>query len=559
MKWFERMGVAAILLHLVAAIFAQGAAAQGARTELPQEVAGELIEFYNRQETIRMAGGGRIAPASGIVGDVAVLGGPFIVAGHIHGRVVVINGDVHLEPGSSITGDLTVVGGIVKGLDAAQVTGTVIAYRAPLRYRDDGGRLVAVAPETELELSTGREFNFGRTDLTVAAQRGYNRVEGLPIAVGPRFESRGADPFMAQALVVYRTESGLGIDPDELGYRVRVEKSFGSRAFRLGVMLRSEIEPIEAHGLSDRENSLATFLLHRDYRDHYDRTGWSAFLRFEPRDRPYEIGVEYRDERHTSVATGDPWTLPGVDGDWRLQPLVAEGTLRTLAARFRFDTRNEGANPSDGWLVDAVVERGLGGSLRYPIAWDEPAPSQALDQFATATVDARRYARLSPTSRIALRALASGSLNDRPLPPQRQHALGGEGTLPGYATFRFDCGARHATVTAEGQAFFPYYGCDRLALVQLEYLNDLPFGRGLGRKLGRDMDLGETPAWVIFFDAGRAWNEREARDGRTAGQDDFAVDVGAGLRLGRLGIYWALPLSGRDQGINFFVRYGSRL
>jgi len=155
--------------------------------------------------------------------------------------------------------------------------------------------------------------------------------------------------------------------------------------------------------------------------------------------------------------------------------------------------------------------------------------------------------------------LVAGSIDDQPLPPQRQHALGGEGTLPGYALFRFDCGARRVAFHRGDDVFYPYYGCDRIALFQLEYQNDFPFGHGWGRKLGWDVDLGETPGWVVFFDAGRAWNEREARDGRTDGMDDFAADAGLGLRIGRIGLYWAVPLSGRDQGVNFFIRYGSRL
>ena len=60
----------------------------------------------------------------------------------------------------------------------------------------------------------------------------------------------------------------------------------------------------------------------------------------------------------------------------------------------------------------------------------------------------------------------------------------------------------------------------------------------------------------------RAWTERDALrsagDGRSPGLDDFAADAGFGLRLGRIGLYWALPLSGHDDGINFFVRIGSR-
>jgi hypothetical protein len=536
--------------------------------ELPREVALEVIEFFNRRETVRMSGDVRIAPGSELVGDMAVLGGPVSVAGRIHGRLVVINGNIRLEPGAAIEGDLTVVGGTATGLGHARISGAIVLYRAPLRFRVVGDRLEPAPEGGDRELTASREFGFGRTDLTLATHRGYNRVEGLPIVAGPRFETRGSNPTRAEALVIYRTESGLDPDLDDFGYILRLEQYVGGRrAVRLGVSLHSEVVPIEGHGLSDRENSLSTFLLHRDYRDHYERTGWTAYLRVAPRGRPLDATLEYRDERHSSLPAREPWTLFDI-GNWRHQPMIAEGTLRSVAARVRFDTRNEGADPTAGWLVEASLERGLGGALLRPAfgaPFSEPDPvidpgaRPGNETFTAASIDARRYARLGPTSRLGLRALVAGSIDDQPLPPQRQHALGGEGTLPGYALFRFDCGARRVAFHRGDDVFYPYYGCDRIALFQLEYQNDFPFGHGWGRKLGWDVDLGETPGWVVFFDAGRAWNEREARDGRTDGMDDFAADAGLGLRIGRIGLYWAVPLSGRDQGVNFFIRYGSRL
>jgi hypothetical protein len=420
-------------------------------------------------------------------------------------------------------------------------------------------------------LVTGREFGFGRTDLTLATSLGYNRVEGLPIVAGPRYESHGENPLRLELLAIYRTAAGLTLQPKRLGYLVRAEKALATGAVWLGASLRSEIEPIESMGLADRENSLATFLLHRDYRDHYQRSGWGAHLRVEPRGRPFNATLEFRNEEHAPVRERDPWTLIRGDQGWRAQPIIAAGRLRSLALHLDLDTRNEGADPTTGWLARAWIERGLGGTLAVPApsaatgelgaAQILPArvPAESDVAYATGTLDLRRYARLGPGSRLAMRIQAASSLNDRPLPPQRQRVLGGAGSLPGYAAFQFDCGARRATAQYEAGTFYPYYGCDRVALFQLEFRNDFSFGRGWGRKLGRDIDLGERLGWVVFFDAGRAWVEREAAEGRDTGADDFAADFGLGLRLGRLGLYWAIPLSGHDRDLHFSLRLGPRL
>lgn len=536
----------------------------GGGLALPPEVAAEIVDFYNDGATIRMIGSTHIAAGSEIAGGIAVLGGPVTVAGRVAGRLVVINGDVILEPGAAIAGDLTVVGGVVRGLEGVPVSGSVVIYRAPLRFRTQGERISLAPPEADGELAAGRDFGFGRTDLLLAARRGYNRVEGLPIVVGPRFESRSPNPIRVELLAILRTAREL--EPRRWGYIVHFDKAFASRALWLGATLRSEIEPIESMGLSDRENSLSTFLLHRDYRDHYEREGWSLRARLRPPGTPWEARIEYRDEEHGPVRERDPWTLFRGDESWRTQPIVAVGRLRSIAFDLTFDTRNESQDPTTGWLVRTSVERGLNGSLEVPGTLGADPDSAAglppipIDPtFATGSIDLRRYARLGPGSRLVLRAFASSSLNDRPLPAQRQRVLGGSGSLPGYGAFTFDCGARGSVERYGAGAFYPYYGCDRVALFQFEYHNDLSFGRGWGRKLGHDVDLGDRFGWVVFFDAGRAWTEKEAALGRGTGSDDFAADLGLGLRLGRLGLYWAMPLSGSERSLRFSLRLGPRI
>ncbi|MGQ0815743.1 MAG: hypothetical protein ACT4O1_15005 [Gemmatimonadota bacterium] len=86
------------------------------------------------------------------------------------------------------------------------------------------------------------------------------------------------------------------------------------------------------------EASLAAVLLHSDYRDYYEREGWSAYARYTPRATGLTAQIEYSDERHTSQAARDPWTLFNNGDAWRLQPLVAEGSLRSVNGSLRFHT-----------------------------------------------------------------------------------------------------------------------------------------------------------------------------------------------------------------------------
>lgn len=573
--------------------------ARAAGAELPRAMAAEVIRLLNDSTTLRFEGEARIPAERVVRGDVVVLGGPLRLAGRVEGRVVVVNGDAELRPGASVTGALTVVGGELRGLDSARVGGEVARYGQRLHYRRAGSHIVE-APRTPRPGEPGdADERDGRAAFIVATGQSYNRVEGLPITFGPVLETGGANPLRFRANAIYRTEQGSTLSPEHWGYDIRLEQFLGGRrALRVGARAIDVIDPIEAWQLTKLENGLATFFLHTDYRDHYRRRGWSAYTTLTPRGAPLSLTAAYRDERNTSVAAGSPWTVYRNTDPWRPQPLVAEGTLRSVALSATWDGR-AGAeeDPSTGWYAEAEVERGVDVDLSRPAALaratgpaDEPIttllPEQRFGSFSAATLDLRRYNRISPRSRLNLRLLAGGSLGGAALPPQRQHALGGEGSLPGYGLFALDCGARSARVIRASDAgdagapsFYPRYGCDRVALFQAEYRstlrvalghNDFRFGaEHAGDGASRDADPAERAAAeepreptthdyaqfdvVAFFDAGRGWTRG------AAGLDEpTAADVGLGLLFGRIGVYGAVPLRG-DGGVNLFVRLAPRL
>ncbi|HEX6309030.1 MAG TPA: BamA/TamA family outer membrane protein [Longimicrobiales bacterium] len=554
---------------VVMVIAASGAATGRAHAQvittplLADSVARRLVEFHNLETTTRLQGDARIGPGTTVRGGLAAVGGALVIEGTVEGNVLVINGDLSVLPGGRIAGDATVTGGDVT-IEPGAVGGTVRVYREPLRYRQLGGAIAYVPPDAEDGLSAGRDFPFGRTELMVAAYDAYNRAEGLPIAAGPRVRLGGGHPISASVLLIVRTAVPEGLDRRRVGYDARAEQLVAADVgLNLGARLYSVVAPIEEWGLTDRESALATFLLHTDYRDHYEREGWSLFARLARPGEPYTLELEYRDEEHARVPLADPVALFRTDESWRPQPSIAEGALRSLAAALRYDTRNEQADPSAGWLIEASVEQGLGGTLVNRGSFDQdsagPVVRPARETFLTGRIDLRRYARLSPYTRIALRVLAAGSIDGRPLPPQRQHALGGEGSLPGYRLFEFDCGARINSVDVGDGTFHPYYGCDRMAVVQLEYQAGFPFARRVSEALGLGSSLGYLARWVAFFDAGRAWIEPGSGDGRFGGSADFSADAGLGIRLGPLGAYWTVPLSGRGHGFNLFVRIAPRI
>lgn len=547
--------------------------------DLPEDVAEEVVSFFNAPETIHFNGRSRVPADRTIAGDVAVLGGPFTVAGRIEGRVVVINGAVELLPGSEIVGDLLVVGGTVEGVEGARVTGEIRTYGESLRYRRRGERIARAEPRRTRERRDGD----GRSEFRVATGRSYNRVEGLPITFGPVVETEGRNPLRLRALAIYRTESGLSLDTDRLGYYVRADQFLGGRrAVRVGASAFSLVDPIEDWHVSDLENGLSTFLFHRDFRDHYEREGWSAFATVSPPRSPLSLTAEHRWERHGSLPAGSPWALFGNSEEWRAQPLAAEGSLSSVVLRGTLDTRSDREDPATGWFVSGEMERAYDADLARPTAVgvvpgaDGPVlfPAVSYSSFTTGQLDLRRYNRVSPSARLNLRLLVGGSLTGDAVPPQRQHALGGEGSLPAYELFRLDCGARSRRVLrgsttraldpgeAAPSTFYPSYGCDAFALAQAEYRGALDFRFRWNTAPwsdpeddeeddGWDVDWASSPDWIVFVDAGRGW------DRHGSGSEGLVADLGFGFLFERLGVYLAVPL---NQGgrVNLFARIGPR-
>lgn len=531
--------------------------------ELPLEFTGDVLALVNDPGTVLLEGDASIPPDRVIQGPLAVVGGTLSLLGRVEGDVLVLNGNLFLGDGASIGGDVLVVGGEVNPGAEGRVAGLVTVYSRRLPLIREEGRLV---PRRE----TARDrpgLVLGDSRLTIRTGRGYNRLEGLPILFGPVIRTSSRNPLRLDALAVFRTDSGFSLD--DLGYWVRLEQGLGGRGrWRLGASAYSEVQPLEDRGLSDLEASLVTAIYHRDLRDHFLNEGWSAYLEARTPGAPVTARLTYQDEEHRFRAVGDPWTLLRSDAEWRPLPLISAGTFRSLEASVEVDNRNNEDDPTDGWYLRASVRRGLDADWAVPeYALTDSGPTVPAAPFRDdptfARIDLRRYARVDPTSDLRLRLYVAGSVSEDPLPPQFQQSLGGLGSLPGHHRFALDCGAREVPALvgnpASLQQVYPRYGCDRTALIQAQYRNELDFNFGTGSgnqdwddwRWWPNVDL--TVAWILFMDAGRGWSY-------TPGGSDTETlaDVGAGLTLGDLGLFWAYPMNGQDRRVRFFLRLQHR-
>lgn len=567
------------MLRAVAALWllagaAAPAVAQGGDTRqlpaaLPRDVAREAVALFNATVALRAMDSVSVDSGRTVVGDVAVLHGPVVISGHVTGRVLAINADVLLRRGARIDGDLLVVGGEVDGVERASIGGEIRVYHPPLRFTLVGDQLVAAATDEGADDQWWRRFerrgrrNFNRLDIANAGV--FNRVEGLPIRVGPvLYRDQGWGHLRFDATAILRTASSFSGAAADVGHDVHGEIRVGRQyGVTLGGRLFDVVDGIEQWQLSDVEVGLASFIFHRDYRDYYGRHGGQIHAALRATDNA-DLTLSYGDERWRSRDAHDPFTIFKNDLAWRPNPAVDAGRFHVANLTLRIDTRNDDFNPWAGWFVLADYERGTG-------TIDDLAPTStgvrtALSgptRYQRGFLDLRRYNRVSPPSSLNLRLVLGGWLSGDALPVERRLSIDGPGTVPGF-DFRSSGGTDVGTCATGASVPGRPAQCDRIALAQLEYRSDIRLSASDAHAGVRRTRFRADGAWVFFADAGRGWLVNAPGSVLNYHRTElpplstYRTDIGGGLDFDQFGLYVAKALSEPAEPLNFFLRVRHR-
>jgi hypothetical protein len=535
---------------------------------LPRDVAREAAHLFNETAALRSTSRLDIEEGRVVEGDVAVIDGPLFIAGRVNGRVLAINSDVVLRPTARIDGDLLVVGGEVEGRHVAFVGGEIRIYRQQLRYTQEGDRIAVTRSDVSEETGWWRRWERSQrrsgSKLQIASAGPYNRIEGLPINLGPRvYQNFSWGSAQLDAYAVLRTETSFAGNRDDVGHNVNLELKLGRRGgVLLGGRMFNVIDPTETWQLTNLEAGLAAFLLRRDYRDYYERRGGQVRAGFFVR-RGADVSVAYGTERWDKRTTENPWTLLHQGKGWRVNPAFDVGSAHLINSTLRVDTRNDSDNPWSGWYVLADLENGFATITEFaPVAAPLSPRAPGKIQYARAFLDFRRYNRVSQDAQLNLRLVAGGWLNGDPLPLQRRFAVDGPGSMPGW-DFRSPTAMNALTCSDGGVPGMPAQ-CERMALAQVEYRGDLHID------LFTDWDDDDYTrshsqgVWVVFADAGRGWLVGAPSAPLTYGRNElpplstFRTDLGVGLDFDVIGVYVAKAMSQPKEPANFFVRLRHR-
>ncbi|MFL5639887.1 MAG: BamA/TamA family outer membrane protein [Gemmatimonadaceae bacterium] len=459
---------------------------------------------------------------------------------------------------------------MTKRSSMVRATGIIIVAIVPALARAQ--RVDTVMTDTTAERLGLWARTSRSSGLVLSSGKTYNRVEGLPVFLGPIFhDSVGAADLNASVFGIIRSADTFHWDDQNLGHRIVAEMRVGrGRGYGLGFSSYDVVAPIETWQLPDPDAALAALFGHRDFRDYYDRHGAKASASFNMSARS-SFAIEWSDERWRAVRARSVFTVFGNGKAWRANPFVDAGRFHLAVARANVDTRNDEVNPSTGWLIAAEYERGTGTitdvGVTSPLARSTFSPRVT---YGRALLDLRRYNRVSPSTVVNARLVLGGWLHGDELPLERRFSVGGIGTVPGFDFRKYEPGTVDVSQCSDGNQPPPGNPaqCERVALAQLEYRNELHSSLFdfLNARPIRLRGIGFTvePTVVAFVDAGRGWLvgqpfetlQYSSRSFPRFGT--FRTDVGLGLDLGIIGIYAAKAVSSPKEPANVFLRLHRR-
>jgi cytoskeletal protein CcmA (bactofilin family) len=420
----------------------------------------------NNSDVLRFDGDAKIDENELIEGDIIVLNGTLEIDGEVDGTVLAIFGDVELGPDAYVHGDVVSVNGKVWTEDDSEIDGDVVVTNVPVE-NEDRDVTISTRKRDDRESQKRRQRSDWPDDDDEVVWADYNRVDGLTL--GMQFPRPGwwANKNHSFALL---GKGGYSFASKRWQYQAGIERSTsGDFRFSLGGEFHDLTDTQDHWIICDHENGLAAFFLKEDFRDYYNKNGWSVWAS-QHFSRSVKLTATYHHDDFGNVEKNTNWSLFGKKKDFRQNPWALPGgfvmaygedtplSLESVSGSFVIDSRNSRTRPTSGWNINAFAE----------YAGDQ---FDNLYQFERYIVDIRNYFPISWDEHISFRVRAASSRGI--LPPMYWYDLGGLSTLRG---------VRHKEMTG-----------DRMVLGNIEY----HLRAGDGNFLGMDV--------ILFVDSGMAW------------------------------------------------------
>jgi hypothetical protein len=384
---------------------------------------------------------------------------------------------------------------------------------------DRGGKRVLVVELDQREVKGGVNVGAGQRE------DWYNPVDGFAPALGfnlTLFDTLFGSTTFKETYI--RTYVSYKFARESAGYSVGFERpilgSWDGPRLYVGAEAHEMTATDDAWRLSTLEQSVVAFTFANTFRDYHEATGYQfhAAYRVNP---AQEILAAWRADEHEPLVNRADYAVFRDGGDeFRPNQQAAPGDHRAVVLGYTLDTRG-----LEQESLERTYERHLFTSLfgttgrRTPgvrIEWTSEIAPEGLGgdfDFTRHILNARAYSQFGIHG-FRVRGLTGASSGV--LPPQRQFALGGIGSVHGYS-FK----------EAAGEGMF---------LFNVEY------------RLGSRAPGGAR--FMAFFDAGRVW------DPIAASRDDWVKGIGGGFEIGEFRVEFGWRLDDIPKSLQVLVRFG---
>lgn len=505
---------------------------------IPDSLLASALARFNDPATLRSYGGAQVnAPVAGTIG---VYDGDARIASRVDGDVVVINGSLRLDSSAVVTGRIIVLGGLFLADPGARFPDPVTTWPARVSVRRAGdATLEPAAPMITLRDLAGRVTT--RVGDVVIAPRldfgVYNRVEGLPIKLGPSLIWT-ASPLLDvrfDAAVTLRTSRETSGTRGTVGWSASVTGlRHGDQPLTVGFGVGDEVVATADQPLKESESSIGALIFRRDNRDWYRARGAMLFAAWQTTPQ-LEIDGSLAVSRDRSVPAVDAFSVLRSNEAWRANPLIDDGRYTNLRLGATWDTRDDRDAAQEGWLLRVEGLRTSSNDLAPFLLPEQIRPALPTEGYQSyeAHFDLRRYQRIDPMHAIHLRLVGEGWIGGDPLTIQRRRALGGDDYVTGYPFRTITCDSRRRPDPATPGL------CDRRMFAQVELRRRFDFS--LATRVGPYALGFDRIDLVLLGDAGSAWlagdGPGQVPGDRIQALSEWRASAGFGLDAGWIGAY----------------------
>lgn len=378
-----------------------------------------------------------IQPSDTINGKVVVKGGNLTVYGLIQGDVLIVGGNIYLKQGGKITGTPHVIDGSIYRDDSTGMEGIEDTLGLEkTSYRETSRRFSKSGKTFDVPWRSEQAFfgNFFFLDNCIFR---YNRVESIFLGIGTekKYNWDGEKNWNAYGSIGWGFKSHTWRGNLGLTHQFAFSSDKRYTIIEVGAEGYTFTDTKDQWIISQNENTAAAFLIHEDFRNYFERKGYSIFSAWYSK-HDYiksEIKLAYLIDSYDSLVNKVDWSLFGGHKNFRLNPPINPGKMRSIMFSGGISTMTKTTRATDGWSAYGIVE----------LAKKNWGSDFAFDQY---TLDVRRFQPLGKYEAFNVRLRLGSSCGV--LPVQKVFELGGLGTTNAFP-FKSDMGNRMMLVNAE--------------------------------------------------------------------------------------------------------------